>query len=554
MAITRRFFVFAAGILSALLPGSRRGHAQQAGGEVAFESGVASGDPTSRAVVLWTRAVPEQAAGAIEVEWDVATDEGFAQVVATGRGRTSSARDWTVKVDCSGLAADRWYWYRFRAGGATSPTGRTRTLPEGRVDQVRLAVVSCSNYSFGYFNAYRSIAERDDIDLVLHLGDYIYEHGPRGYGGEVAERLGRRPEPAHEILDLTDYRTRYRQYRSDPDLQALHASLPTIAVWDDHEIANNTWHSGAQNHTEGDGEGGEGDFFERKAAAVKAFHEWMPIRSRAGAAGDKIYRSVRIGDLASLIMLDTRLVGRDQQLDYAVQLDAPTAEAAERFRAELIDDPARTMLGAEQEAWLKMELASSKAAGIPWQVLGQQLLVGGLRTPDLRDLIGGVDDARLRRLVAQAEYGLPLNLDAWDGYGAARERLAQDVLSFGDNVVVLAGDTHNSWAFDLLDRSGRQFGVEFGTTSVTSPGIERLLPLPPEAFARKLREANDHLRYTEVSQRGYMTLLLQRDRVEAQWVYVDTVESRQFVATPAAVARARVHEGPGLEPLEIDRG
>lgn len=545
MAMTRRFVLFTLSWLAAAFTGRSRARAQAATAE--FAHGVASGDPTDSAVILWTRATPRDGAASLDVEWTLARDESLDDVVARGVATTSAGRDWTVKVDAHGLQPDEWYWYEFRAGESRSMRGRTRTLPSGRVDKFEIAVFSCSNYAFGYFNSYRSAAESDDLDLAVHLGDYIYEYGPRGYGGDVAERLGRVHEPQREILTVADYRTRYAQYRSDEDLQALHARLPMLAVWDDHEIANNTWHSGAQNHTEGD----EGSFVDRKAAAVQVFHEWMPIRSRPGSAAEKIYRRHDIGELATLIMLDTRLVGRDEQLDYETQLDAPSKEGADRFRSELIDDPRRSMLGAQQEAWLKLELSRSKRRGVPWQILGQQLLVGGLTTPDLSDLLGGASGARVERLRAMAEYQLPLNLDAWDGYGGARERLAQDARSFGDNVVVLAGDTHNSWAFDLLDRDGRQFGVEFGTTSVTSPGIEGLLPLPPEVLAERLQDANPHLRLVNTRDRGFMTLSLTPSECTARWHLVSTVESRDFEERLAHEATVRATDGVGSAPLDV---
>ncbi|MEM6702368.1 MAG: alkaline phosphatase D family protein [Acidobacteriota bacterium] len=546
MAMTRRLLLLTFSWLAAAF-GRRTAAVAQTGSAADFDSGVASGDPTDSAVVLWTRAKPRDGASTLEVGWRVGRDEDLRDVVSRGSATTSARRDWTVKVDVRGLEPDRWYWYEFRVGETRSTRGRTRTLPTGRVDQFEIAVFSCSNYAFGYFNSYRSAAERDDLDLALHLGDYIYEYGPAGYGGDVAERLGRVHEPRKEILTVEDYRTRYAQYRSDEDLQALHARLPMIAVWDDHEIANNTWHSGAQNHTEGE----EGTFADRKAAAVQVFHEWMPIRSRAGSAAEKIYRRHDIGDLATLIMLDTRLVGRDEQLDYDTQLDAPTAAEAERFREELIDDPRRSMLGAEQEAWLKLELSRSKERGVPWQILGQQLLIGGLTTPDLSDLLGGATGARIERLRAMAEYELPLNLDAWDGYGGARERLAQDARSFGNNVVALAGDTHNSWAFDLLDRRGRRFGVEFGTASVTSPGLEQILPLPPALLSERLRAANPHLRLANTKDRGFMTLRLTPAECSARWYTVDTVESRDFAEQLAHEASVQATEGVGSAALDV---
>ena len=510
--------------------------------DVEFTHGVASGDPTADRVILWTRA----AAGSgdlVRGEWWVATDPEGKTVVAGGEFETTASRDWTVKVDAAGLASDRWYHYGFRAAGAVSPVGRTRTLPASGVERVKLAVFSCSNYPFGYFNSYRSAAERDDIDLALHLGDYIYEYSNEGYGGQTAKRLERLADPPHEILSVSDYRRRYAQYRSDQDLQAIHARLPMIVVWDDHEIANNTWHSGAQNHQEES----EGSFFDRRAAAVQVFHEWMPTRARSGSRADRIYRAHDIGDLATLIMLDTRLIGRDQQLDYA---DLEGADGVEAFRAR-INAPERTMLGAEQEAWLKTQLARSSERGVPWQILGQQLLVGGLQTPDLSKLFTAAPDTeRARSLALRAEYGLPLNLDAWDGYEPARERLAQDALSFGNNVVVLAGDTHNSWAFDLFDRQGRQFGVELGTTSVTSPGMERSFP-NPDAFISALQGVNPHLRFADGRHRGYLVLTVDREKVRAEWLYVDTIESREFTERLGATAEVRASSEVGTSPLRI---
>jgi len=477
-------------------------------------------------------------------EWLVARDRDLSDVVVSGHFTTDARSDWTVKIDASGLEADRWYWYAFRAAGSSSDVGRTRTLPDGGVDRLKIAVFSCSNLPFGYFNSYRSAAERDDLDLALHLGDYIYEYGRDGYGGTTGTRLGREVEPAHEILTLDDYRRRYAQYRGDRDLQLIHARLPMIAVWDDHEIANNTWHSGAQNHNEG-----EGSFADRRHAAITSFHEWLPTRPRSGSSRDRIYQTYNLGSLASLIMLDTRLIGRDEQLDYAELVGADSSQA-EAFRRDRIENPQRSMLGAEQEAWLKLEMSRSKARGIPWQILGQQLLVGGLVTPNLADIIpGGPDSPAGRRVALMAENGLPLNLDAWDGYGPARERLAQDALSFADNVIVLAGDTHNSWAFDLLDRNGRQFGVEMGTTSVTSPGLEGRYP--PAEMAKRLREANPHLRFTNTHERGYMILTVTPDEVQGEWLYVDTVENREFTERSGAIVSVKASNAVGTLPLEV---
>lgn len=547
MSITRRHFLSASVPLGVLV--GRRAGAQPTelpGGDVRFAHGVASGDPLKDAVVLWTRATPvDSSSSQVSGEWLVARDRDLSDVVVSGHFTTDARSDWTVKIDASGLDADRWYWYAFRAAGSSSDVGRTRTLPDGGVDRLKIAVFSCSNLPFGYFNSYRSAAERDDLDLALHLGDYIYEYGRDGYGGTTGTRLGREVEPAHEILTLDDYRRRYAQYRGDRDLQLIHARLPMIAVWDDHEIANNTWHSGAQNHTEP----AEGSFADRREAAIRSFLEWMPVRSRPGSSRDRIYRSYQLGDLATLIMLDTRLIGRDRQLDYG-ELPRLDQAAAETLRRDGIEAPDRSMLGAEQEAWLKLELDRSRRRGTPWQILGQQLLVGELITPKLDDLLSDASDSpRAQRLRFMADHSLPLNLDAWDGYGAARERLAQDALSFGDNVVVLAGDTHSSWAFDLVDKAGRQFGVELGTTSLTSPGLEG--SFPPDALVDRLMDANPHLRFANTKDRGYLVLTLTPTEVIGEWLYVDTIEDRDFSEHLGATARIPAKLGTGTAPVEI---
>jgi alkaline phosphatase D len=269
----------------------------------------------------------------------------FRRIAARGRTATGAARDFTVKVDAAGLKPATTYYYRFQALGERSPVGRTRTAPASGAKQIRLAVVSCSSLPHGYFNVYRRVAERPDLDAVLHLGDYIYEYANGGYGDGAA--LGRIPEPNKEIIALDDYRTRYAQYRRDPDLQEAHRQHPFIVVWDDHEIANNTWRDGAANHNP---QNGEGDFAPRRAAAVQSYLEWMPIREDRFSREARIYRTFHYGSLADLVMLDTRLVGRDEQ--------PPNRDAI-----AILDDPKRSMLGAAQEDWLNGRLAASTRSG-----------------------------------------------------------------------------------------------------------------------------------------------------------------------------------------------
>jgi len=466
-----------------------------AGAAGRFLHGVASGDPLADRVVLWTRV---EARAATPVRWRIARDPELRDPVGEGRTLAAPERDFTVKVDVGGLEPGATYWYGFEALGAASPVGRTRTLPAGHVPHLRLAFASCANLTQGYWNAYAAIARRDDLDLVLHLGDYLYEYANGVYGDGTA--LGRVPEPDRELVTLADYRTRHAQYRRDPDLQALHARHPMIAVWDDHEIANDAWLGGAQNHQPGS----EGSWVDRRGAAVRAYSEWLPVREEGMPAPDerpRLWRAFRIGDLAELAMLDSRLAGRAHQL--------PAAERA------LLADPARSLLGAEQEAWLFERLGASQREGVAWRLIGQQVLFGQVRTAE----------------------GLIRNPDAWDGYPAARERVLRQIQRGAiDNVVVLTGDVHSSWALDLaLDpfdpraydpATGRgALAVELVCPAISSspPGKD-----PADAAAREAeyRERLPHLRYLDFWQRGYGVLDLDRERARAEWWHVEGVDRR----------------------------
>lgn len=308
---------------------------------VSFSHGVASGDPTQSAVIIWTRALPVESA-LVTVSWEIATDSDFINIVNNGSTTTTADRDYTVKVDAQNLVANTQYFYRFIANNRLSETGITKTLPSGSVDKVKLAVMSCSNYPAGYFNVYELASQMNDVDAVLHLGDYIYEYPREGYASETAAAIGREVLPANEIISLDDYRTRYAQYRSDESLQKLHALTPFITVWDDHEVANDTYKDGAENHDES-----EGDFEERKLAALQAYFEWLPIRPITEGNEREIYRSFQFGDLVDLYMLDTRILGRDKQLDYVDYQDPVTgALDSAKFTTDL-SDPSRTRLGTE---------------------------------------------------------------------------------------------------------------------------------------------------------------------------------------------------------------
>lgn len=536
-------------------PGST--DASTGGAASPFRHGVASGDPLSNRVILWTRITPETA-GTQTGMWEIAADAGFRRILHAGPFTTGPERDFTVKVDAAGLAPDTVYFYRFHIGTRISPVGRTRTLPVGRPTQVKLVVFSCSNYPAGYFHAYREAARLDGVHAAVHLGDYLYEYQRNGYASEDAEALGREVDPPHESLSLDDYRRRHAQYRSDPNLQAVHAALPFICVWDDHEVANDAWREGADNHDPDT----EGDYFARRAAAVQAYHEWIPIRTPDPADPLKISRSFDFGDLLSLHMLDTRQIARDKQLNYGDYLSEGKLDTA-RFSRDL-NDPARQLIGEAQTAWLKDALVRSDAR---WQVLGQQVLMARMDVPapvaldqlGISEYLALHDKANLMPTALSADEQahiagpvLPNNLDAWDGYPSARETVLGLARDLDKNLVVLAGDTHNAWASNLADAAGTAVGVEFATASVSSPGLETYRTSEhPDALAAGLVRLIDTLKFTDTSHRGFMVVTATPDQCEAEWHFLTTVKQpdyRRFVGT-----RLRVLPGAGnrvLRPVE----
>ena len=537
--INRRRVIQGMGLSLGLV--SLRGFEVAAAAPVHFTHGVASGDPLSDRVILWTRVLPgDGALVTLTGRWEVAEDVQFKRLVMSGETATGPERDYTVKVDATGLQPATNYWYRFVFNGVTSAVGRTRTLPVGAVEAFSLAVCSCSNYPQGYFNAYRDIAKAD-IDVVMHLGDYIYEYAQGVYANPyVVESLGRAVVPEHEILVLEDYRQRYGLYRTDEDLQAAHAAHPWICVWDDHELANNTWHSGAQNHSDD-----EGDFFVRMQMARKAYHEWMPIRTPAQTDQGPIYRSFQVGDLADIIMLDTRLEGRDEQLDYKRDL-LDAKRPPEVFEETLRRNPERTLLGKDQFNWLANQLAASKDRGAPWQFLGQQVLMGKINIPQMtqEQLASLTLPEEVRSYVLGTlqlgAYGLPMNLDAWDGYPADRERVFNLLLELANNPVVVAGDTHNGWAFNLQTEAGVPVGVEVGCPGVTSPGLESYFPLPPEQMAALLQASSPELVGVDTQHRGWSKVTLTPEATVSQWRFVSTVLERDYTVNEAEPLVAHV--------------
>lgn len=478
----------------------------------AFLHGVASGDPGPDRVILWTRvSPPDLTVRSVDVDWVVASDVSFTETVAGGTVATGPEQDFTINIDALGLEPGKQYYYRFESGTALSPVGRTKTLPVGSIDHLRLGVASCANYPGGYFHAYRYLAEREDLDVVLHLGDYLYEYQNHYFGD--GEPLGRVPDPNHELVSLEDYRRRHSQYKQDPDLQAVHSKHGFITIWDDHEIANDAYRGGAQNHQSEH----EGLYADRRSAAVQAYLEWMPIRQPASLAADdaassnavsgpttsnedvapdpQIYRSFEFGDLLQLTMLDARLIGRDAQITHPC--DVPAAMSDER-----------SMLGEVQETWLLSELRRFNQSTALWCVLGQQVMLGQL---------------------SDVTTSCIADPDQWDGYGASRNRLLDFIDSEAiDNVVILTGDAHSSWAMDIAkDPFNAQtydpgsgdgsLAVEFVVPGISSAG--------PGGDSTQLANSHPHVRYAELTRQGYVVLDVTRERAQAQWHYVADVRA-----------------------------
>lgn len=500
-----------------------------------FTHSVASGEPGPDSVLLWTRYLPADG-GAVKLRAEVSASADFAQVAGGGEMVTGPWRDHTAKLTVAGLRPGNRYHYRFVApDGSFSPVGRTTTLPEGHWRRFTIAVFSCSNIGFGYFNAYAHAAARDDIDLALHVGDYIYEFANGAYPSEAATVDGRNPLPRGECLHLADYRLRYASYRSDPDLQALHAAKPMLVQWDDHETANDSWEGGAQNHDKD-----EGDWNARKAAAVQAWREWMPVSDASWASYD-------IGSLATLFRTDGRLAARSRPPEIAPLFFRPDpARALAEFRDGAWRDPAATILGSEQEAWLARGLAASVRSGRRWQVTAFGTIMGNTAAPpNATEWLPADPSARIRALVTAAatagKVGLPMELDTWNGYPAARSRFLGAAQSAGANLIVVCGDSHNAWAYDLAE-DGKPAGVEFAGHSVTSAGYEDYLGADPKTIAAGLVAHNPELKWCDTSHRGYMALRLTPDRVTNDWVFLGTVRERSTTARvghSATVTRGR---------------
>lgn len=517
-----------------------------------FLHGVASGDPLQDKVILWTRLTPVDLSARLKVTWEIATDDQFKLNLKTGVVQTTKTDDFTVKVDATGLQTDTIYYYRFHFGNKTSPVGQTKTLPVS-TNKVSFAVCSCSNYPAGYFYVYREIAKQN-VDVVIHLGDYIYEYGADGYATEDAEKLGRTlpSDNNKEIIKLEDYRKRYALYRQDKDLQAAHQRHPFIVIWDDHELANDTWRDGAENHQDN-----EGSFSDRKLAALQAYFEWMPIRPVSNTDHLNIYRQFNFGSLVQLTMLDTRIIARDKQLEYRDYMTASGLDA-QKFQADLTDSK-RTLMGHTQRDWLVDKLKQSTAT---WNVIGQQVLMSKMWIPaellvSLGQITsGGTSPDALAKMNAQItelvtlklrlEQGdptltiqekarvttlVPYNLDAWDGYYAEREFVYDKLAEFNKKIIVLAGDTHNAWTSYLYSQKGKYVGVELATSSVSSPGLEKYLSIPLaqlQKFEFAFTTLIDELTYCNLNQRGYLVVTLDDTQVQSDWIFVDSIKNAEY--------------------------
>ncbi len=495
-----------------------------------FVHGVASGDPLADSILLWSRVTPSPAATPgsglgeeVTVAWQVAEDSGFQRIAASGTMRTSAVRDHTIKVIAEGLEPATRYWYRFTCRGSVSPVGRTNTAPAPgtAIQKLRLGVVSCANLQAGYFAAYRHLADRGDLDVVLHLGDYLYEYAPGEY--QARDVVVRPHDPPVEMTTLEHYRRRHAQYKTDADLQALHATVPFIVTWDDHESANDSWSDGAENHTEGL----EGNWAERRIFSQQAYAEWMPVRYEVGG---HLYRDFQFGTLASVSMLDLRSY-RSEQASSPVDPE--------------INSPDRTITGQAQMDWLLTALSSTATQ---WKLIGNPVMITPIRFPST--LNTGQIDALGTLLGSTTIDGVPYNIDQWDGYTADRSRVIRHLR---DNdiadTVFLTGDIHSGWACDLpadpltYPVTGASVATELVCTSISSDNLDDILKVPARtgslAVESAMRTANPHVKYLDFDSHGYSVLEVTPAGVRMDW-YVLTERtdpaSRSAVSTSWTVA------------------
>ncbi|MFJ9677405.1 alkaline phosphatase D family protein [Streptomyces sp. NPDC101194] len=519
-APSRRTVVKAAAAGAVMAPVLGSATTARAADGPAFLHGVASGDPLPDGILLWTRvtptpdAVPGSGCGVdTAVRWEVAEDKEFARVVAQGSTVASAASDHTVKADVRGLGPATTYWFRFSAGDGTrtwSPTGRTRTAPAAgaATPGVRFGVVSCANWEAGFFSPYRHLAARADLDAVLHLGDYIYEYASGSY--PAAKYVVRPHEPRHEILTLADYRTRHGNYKTDTDLQALHAAHPVIAIWDDHEFANDAWSGGAENHTPGT----EGAWADRVAGAKQAYFEWMPVRTSTEGT---VYRRLRFGNLADLHLLDLRSF-RSQQ---------------STIGNGSVDDPDRTITGRAQLDWLKSGLAGSDAT---WKLVGTSVMISPVAFGSVPAHLLGP----LAEMLGLPKEGLAVNVDQWDGYTDDRKELITHLRDRSiTNTVFLTGDIHMAWANDVPVKAATyplsaSAATEFVVTSVTSDNLDDILHVAPGTLSvvagAAVKAANRHVKWVDMDSHGYGVLDVTAERSQMDYYVVSDRTKRDATA------------------------
>ena len=522
---------------------------QRANDNSIFQHGVASGDPDQQSVVIWTRVSLDTPT---PVRWEIARSPEFSQVAASGSVIAKPDSDYTVKAVPENLVPGQRYYYRFIVNGHVSPLGRTRTLPANDLTHFGIALVSCSNFAFGYFNAYHAIAHDPKVDLVLHTGDYIYEYGADGWGADVARQLGRVHKPAHETVSLSDYRLRHAQYKTDRGSQAMHAAHPMICCWDDHESANNPWLNGAQNHQPDS----EGEWSDRRTAAVQAYYEWMPIRDPIDAQQRLAFsRQYKVGNLATIVTLESRHTARTEQIDYLKYVGSIQSPAdADVFKATVVADPKREMLSRSTQSLLVNAFAQSRQQGQPWRLVGNASPIARMLVPDVA--ASGVTDgepaAQLESNAAKAlfwkgKYQLPFYTDTWDGYPAARERLYAQCRERGiQDMVFLTGDSHSFWLNQLADEEGNPMGLELGTAGVSSPGdfIESGWSLTvAEQLDRLFESALDEVIWTDNLHQGYVRADLTPEKLTSHYIAVDTVLSETFTTKTIKQTTIRNTEG-----------
>ncbi|MBR9824302.1 MAG: alkaline phosphatase D family protein [Alphaproteobacteria bacterium] len=502
-----------------------------------FRHGVASGDPDNTSVMLWT-AITDDAGGYRGVE--VARDAEFTDIVFQQGEEIAYVTPQplgTLKIMATGLQPDSEYFFRFVFNGMTSPVGRTRTLSTDHIEQFRIGVFSCSNFPAGHFNVYREAAENGELDLVLHLGDYIYEYGADGYASSQSMELNRVSDPVHEIISYEDYVARHAQYKTDPGLQALHAAAPWVMIWDDHETANDAWATGAENH---DPDQGEGDWIARRDAALRAWYDWTPTREPVRLHERRAF--FEIGDLGTIAAMETRLMARspaiemgDLPIDPNVEMNEESIAAMDAWKADVIGDESRELLGAQQISEIQDVFGMSVQNGKPWRIIANQVIMAKVDFPDFTQTMPGWlrwiatrDNEFARRFINSTRFSIPFGLDMWDGFPAERERLYAALREVDADVVTVTGDVHSYWTNDLLAADGHRMGSEFVTASVTSPAPFSSFAAPGVNYGNMFADANPAVRHCNMREHGYIRLTLTHEAMDAEYIAVSDILSTRY--------------------------